>query len=151
MHSSEKPLAQISRELDVPEHTLRNWTRACTRRVVGWAMANHLRAELLVGALEMALWRNLPSGSRRGPARALHGRPRPDVSSASVYFFPPTRQRRLFHSIGRREGTPPSKVNPRSTGSSPPCLYTVPAPGDTLGHGHRFLMERSTGRRIRTQ
>ena len=34
---------------------------ACSRRVVGWAMANHLRAELVVGALEMALWRRDPA------------------------------------------------------------------------------------------
>ena len=36
---------------------------ACTRRFVGWAMANHLRAELVSDALEMALWRRgSPSG-----------------------------------------------------------------------------------------
>jgi len=36
---------------------------ACTRKVVGWSMAAHLRAELVVDALEMALWRrNSPSG-----------------------------------------------------------------------------------------
>ncbi len=34
---------------------------ACSRRVVGWAMANHLRAELVVEALEMALWRRDPA------------------------------------------------------------------------------------------
>lgn len=34
---------------------------ACSRRVVGWSMANHLRAELVVGALEMALWRRDPA------------------------------------------------------------------------------------------
>ena len=36
---------------------------ACSRKVVGWAMAAHLGAELVVEALEMALWRrNAPSG-----------------------------------------------------------------------------------------
>lgn len=36
---------------------------ACSRKVVGWSMANHLRAELVADALEMALWRrNSPSG-----------------------------------------------------------------------------------------
>jgi putative transposase len=36
---------------------------ACTRRLVGWSMANHLRAELVSEALEMALWRRgSPSG-----------------------------------------------------------------------------------------
>jgi putative transposase len=31
-----------------------------SRRVVGWAMAGHLRAELVVGALEMAVWNRRP-------------------------------------------------------------------------------------------
>ena len=31
-----------------------------SRRVVGWSMAIHLRAELVVDALEMALWRRNP-------------------------------------------------------------------------------------------
>lgn len=36
---------------------------ACSRKVVGWSMAAHLGAELVVDALEMALWRrNPPSG-----------------------------------------------------------------------------------------
>jgi len=36
---------------------------ACTRGLVGWSMANHLRAELVSDALEMALWRRgSPSG-----------------------------------------------------------------------------------------
>ncbi len=32
-----------------------------SRRVVGWAMATHLRTELVVDALEMALWRRKPA------------------------------------------------------------------------------------------
>jgi putative transposase len=39
---------------------------ACTRRVVGWAMADHMRAELVVDALDMALW------SRRPVAGLVH-------------------------------------------------------------------------------
>lgn len=36
---------------------------ACSRKVVGWAMATHLRVELVADALRMALWRrNPPSG-----------------------------------------------------------------------------------------
>ncbi|MDP8939024.1 MAG: DDE-type integrase/transposase/recombinase, partial [Actinomycetota bacterium] len=31
-----------------------------SRRVVGWSMATHLRTELVVDALEMALWRRKP-------------------------------------------------------------------------------------------
>jgi putative transposase len=38
----------------------------CTRRIIGWAMANHLRAELCLDALEMAIER------RRPPAGLLH-------------------------------------------------------------------------------
>jgi putative transposase len=34
---------------------------AYSRRVVGWAMASHLRTELVVDALEMALWRRKPA------------------------------------------------------------------------------------------
>ncbi len=34
----------------------------CTRRVVGWAMATHLRTELVVDALEMALMQRRPEG-----------------------------------------------------------------------------------------
>lgn len=35
---------------------------AWSRRVVGWAMATHLRKELVLEALDMALWRRRPSG-----------------------------------------------------------------------------------------
>jgi putative transposase len=34
---------------------------AYSRRVVGWSMANHLRAELVLDALEMALWNRRPA------------------------------------------------------------------------------------------
>ena len=32
----------------------------CTRRIVGWAMANHLRTELILNALNMAIWQRRP-------------------------------------------------------------------------------------------
>jgi putative transposase len=35
---------------------------AWSRRVVGWAMATHLRTELVLEALEMALWQRRPVG-----------------------------------------------------------------------------------------
>lgn len=35
---------------------------AFSRRVVGWAMAGHLRTELVLGALEMAIWQRRPHG-----------------------------------------------------------------------------------------
>ena len=34
-----------------------------SRRVVGWSMASHLRTELVLNALEMALWRRKPRNS----------------------------------------------------------------------------------------
>lgn len=34
---------------------------AFSRRVVGWAMANHLRTELVLDALEMAIWQRCPN------------------------------------------------------------------------------------------
>jgi putative transposase len=34
---------------------------AYSRRLVGWAMADHLRAELVTDALDMALWRRQPA------------------------------------------------------------------------------------------
>jgi len=33
---------------------------ACSRKLVGWSMASHLRTELMVDALEMAVWRRKP-------------------------------------------------------------------------------------------
>ena len=33
----------------------------CSRRIVGWAMEGHLRTELVVGALRMAVWRRKPA------------------------------------------------------------------------------------------
>src|SRR5439155_18280805 len=41
---------------------------AYSRRVVGWSMANHLRTELVLDALEMALWKR-----RRAPGLIHHG------------------------------------------------------------------------------
>jgi putative transposase len=38
-----------------------------SRRVVGWAMADHLRAELVVDALQMAIWQRRP-----GPGAIHH-------------------------------------------------------------------------------
>jgi putative transposase len=33
----------------------------CSRKIVGWAMENHLRTELVVDALRMAVWRRKPA------------------------------------------------------------------------------------------
>lgn len=34
-----------------------------SRRVVGWSIADHLRSELVVDALQMAIWRRQPDGT----------------------------------------------------------------------------------------
>ncbi len=34
---------------------------AWSRRVVGWSIADHMRAELVVDALQMAIWRRQPA------------------------------------------------------------------------------------------
>jgi transposase InsO family protein len=39
-----------------------------SRRVVGWAMADHLRTELVLDALEMAVWNRMPWRWRSGIA-----------------------------------------------------------------------------------
>jgi putative transposase len=36
---------------------------AWSRRVVGWSIADHLRSELVVDALQMAIWRRQPDGT----------------------------------------------------------------------------------------
>jgi transposase InsO family protein len=52
---------------------------ACTRRVVGWAMADHLRRELVLDALGMAL-------HQRKPARGLIHRSDHGVQCTSIDF-----------------------------------------------------------------
>lgn len=39
-----------------------------SRKVVGWSMSDHLRTELVVDALEMALWRRKPSAQGVSPS-----------------------------------------------------------------------------------
>ena len=55
---------------DITEHPTREGKVYCAavldvfgRRVVGWSIADHLRSELVVDALEMARWRRKPSGT----------------------------------------------------------------------------------------
>lgn len=37
---------------------------AWSRRVVGWSIADHIRAELVVDALQVAVWRRRPPGNQ---------------------------------------------------------------------------------------
>ena len=43
---------------------------AFSRRIVGWAMADHMRSELVVDALQMALARRKPGPGLRSPQRS---------------------------------------------------------------------------------
>jgi len=70
---------------------------ACSRKVVGWAMADHLRTDLVIEALNMAAWNRRPAagvihhsdqGSLRHPRVRAH-RPHdiPDRSEAPLAVF----------------------------------------------------------------
>ena len=103
---------------------------AWSRRVVGGAMASHLRTKLVVQALDMALWQRRPEGVgfitrtkgvsiRRWPSGAVAGRPecgRRRARSATATTTPCVRassppssvscsNRRCFptHAVARRE------------------------------------------------
>jgi putative transposase len=49
-----------------------------SRRIVGWAMESHLRTELVVDALQMAVWRRKPAPglvASFGSGSPVHGAP----------------------------------------------------------------------------
>jgi len=52
-----------------------------SRRVVGWAMAEHRRAELVIEAVEMAIWQRKPDTARWAPAAARSITPSARASS----------------------------------------------------------------------
>jgi len=69
---------------DITQHRASDaWVYCCavmdawSRRVVGWAIADHVRSELVVDALEMARWQRSPAGTivhaDRGPPIHLLG------------------------------------------------------------------------------
>jgi putative transposase len=67
---------------------------ACSRRIVGWSMANHLRTELVIDALEMALW------SRRPPSGVVHHSDRGSQYTA-LSFGESLKEAGIFPSMGR--------------------------------------------------
>jgi putative transposase len=67
---------------------------ACSRRVVGWSMASHLRAELVTDALEMALWR------RDSPSGVIHHSDRGSQYTA-LSFGERLKEAGVFPSMGR--------------------------------------------------
>jgi len=67
---------------------------ACSRKVVGWSMAAHLGAELVVDALRMALWR------RRSPSGVIHHSDRGSQYTA-FSFGERLKEANVFPSMGR--------------------------------------------------
>ncbi len=62
--------------IDVTEHPLEREgvsgvvLDAFSRRVMGWSIADHIRTELVVDALQMAIWRRQPAGPDGRPLRS---------------------------------------------------------------------------------
>ncbi len=67
---------------------------ACSRKVVGWSMDNHLRTELVTDALRMALWR------RRPPPGVVHHSDRGSQYTA-LSFGECLKEAGVFPSMGR--------------------------------------------------
>ncbi len=67
---------------------------ACSRRVVGWSMATHLRTELVVDALQMAI-------ARRKPAPGLVHHSDRGVQYTSLSFAKRLEDEGLVPSMGR--------------------------------------------------
>ena len=67
---------------------------AFSRRVVGWSMASHLRTELVLNALEMALW-------RRQPRNAVHHSDQ-GAQYTSIAYGQRLREAGLLASMGSR-------------------------------------------------
>jgi transposase InsO family protein len=89
--------------MDVTEHPTENGKAylavvldAFSRRVVGWSIADHMRSELVVDALQMAIWRRRPPP---GQTIALPTTDRPHVMG----LRPPSTRRRAarVHGIDR--------------------------------------------------
>ena len=99
---------------------------ACSRKVVGWSMANHLKAELVTDALEMALWRRNP------PSGVIHHSDR--GRSIRLSFGERLKEAGIFPSMGGRDPrltTPwPSRSSPRSRPKWAPVHST---PGSRRG------------------
>lgn len=77
-----------------------------SRRVVGWAMADHIRTELVVDALQMAIWNRRPQPGNDSPLR-----PRVVLHQLGLRATPPRsrtarldgQHRRLLRQFRRRK------------------------------------------------
>ena len=81
----------------------------CSRRVVGWAMATHLRAELAVDALQMALQRRQPAPGSSVTATAAASTP---LASTPRRWRGPALAR-AWAGWPRVSTTPPAKASSR--------------------------------------
>ena len=86
---------------DITEHPAKDGRVFCcavldvfSRRIVGWSIADHVRSELVVDALQMALWRRQP-----GPGAILHADRGPQFTS--WVFGHRLREAGLLGSMGR--------------------------------------------------
>jgi transposase InsO family protein len=115
-----------------------------SRQVVGWSIADHVRAELVVDALQMATWRRQPNSStivhsdrgsvytswvfghrlRQAGLLGSRGRVASSVDNSMIESFWSTMQRELLDT--RRWATRPSWPARSSSGSR---LGTTPAGG----------------------
>lgn len=91
---------------DVTEHTTGEGTvyvavvlDAWSRRVVGWSIADHIRAELVVDALQMAVWRRRPP-ENQAICHSDHGSQY--TSWVRIPATPARRRRARLHRLDRR-------------------------------------------------
>ncbi len=99
---------------------------ACSRRVVGWAMADHLRAELVVDALDMALCNRRPTtGLIHHSASTAPSTPAWHSAAAAARPASPSRWARSAIAMT----TPsPSPSSPPSSASWSPAHAGAPMP-----------------------
>ena len=144
---------------------LRRGPRRVHPPVVGWSIADHMRSELVVDALQMAIWRRRPpAGHDRGPLRPrrpIHllgvrhrlraagllgsmGRVASSVDNSMIESFWSTMQLELLDDAA---GTPRSSSAPRSSNGSRPgttpaagtprCGCSAPSTTSTSSNPHR--------------
>jgi putative transposase len=93
-----------------------------SRRIVGWSMGSHMRTELVVDALEMALWRRKP------PVGLVHHSDR-GVQYTAISFGKRLEQAGIIPSMGRT-GTALDNAMAES--------FIATLKSELLGHRRRF-------------
>ena len=90
--------------MDVTEHPTENGKAylavvldAFSRRVVGWSIADHMRSELVVDALQMAIWRRRPPAGQT----IAHSRSRIDLHVVGLRATPARQRPARLHGIDR--------------------------------------------------